>query len=77
MLGMPTFDFTSERGKQDFQKWITFSIKNEINSYSRQVLGTIDNSVTATVNNYFGNLDGGFPDSTYGGISPIDLGGVT
>ena len=38
MLGMPTFDLTTERGKQDFQKWITFSIKNEINSYARQVL---------------------------------------
>lgn len=43
MLGMPTFDLTSERGKQDFQKWITFAIKNEINSYSRQVLN-IDNT---------------------------------
>ena len=38
MLGMPTFDFNSERGKQDFQKWITFAIKNEINSYARQAL---------------------------------------
>lgn len=38
MLGMPTFDLNTERGKQDFQKWITFSIKNEINSYARQVL---------------------------------------
>jgi len=38
MLGMPTFDLTTDRGKQDFQKWITFSIKNEINSYARQVL---------------------------------------
>lgn len=38
MLGMPTFDLGTERGKQEFQKWIAFSIKNEINSYARQVL---------------------------------------
>lgn len=38
MLGMPTFDLTDERGKQEFRKWITFAIKNEINSYARQVL---------------------------------------
>ena len=42
MLGMPTFDLTSDRGKQDFQKWITFAIKKEINSYSRQVLNLTD-----------------------------------
>lgn len=27
--------------------------------------------------NSWGNLDNGFPNSTFGGVSPIDCGGVT
>jgi microcystin-dependent protein len=58
MLGMPTFDFNSERGKQDFQKWITFAIKNEINSYARQVLN-LENQ---------GSSGGGAPTGPAGGV---------
>lgn len=58
MLGMPTFDLTSERGKQDFQKWITFAIKNEINSYARQVLNL----------NNEGSTGGGSPTGPAGGV---------
>lgn len=58
MLGMPTFDFNSERGKQDFQKWITFAIKNEINSYARQVLNL----------NNEGSTGGGSPTGPAGGV---------
>jgi len=58
MLGMPTFDFNSERGKQDFQKWITFAIKNEINSYARQVLNL----------NNEGSTGGGAPTGPAGGV---------
>ena len=76
MLGMPSFDLTNERSKQDFVNYIVRLVRNEIVAYSPS-FNTNNAAVTDTVNNYFGNLDGGFPDSTYGGISPIDLGGVT
>ena len=74
MLGMPSFDLTNERSKQDFVSYIVSLVRNEIVAYSPSFTVT---STPTQVNNYFGNLDGGFPNSTYGGINPIDLGGVT
>lgn len=38
MDNMPNFDLTTAQGKQDFQKWLVGIIRNEINSYTRQVL---------------------------------------
>ena len=38
MDAMPDFDLTTPVGKQAFQQWVTMIIRNEINSYSRQVL---------------------------------------
>jgi hypothetical protein len=40
MESMPDFDLTTAQGKQEFQRWIVMLIRNEINSYARQVLGT-------------------------------------
>jgi hypothetical protein len=76
MFGIPTFDLLSDRGKQEFIEYMVNLTRKEINSYTPSY-NTNNASVTTQVNNYFGNLDGGLPDSTYGGISPIDLGGVT
>jgi hypothetical protein len=76
MIGIPTFDLLSDRGKQEFIEYMVNLTRKEINSYTPSY-NTNNASVTTQVNNYFGNLDGGLPDSTYGGISPIDLGGVT
>lgn len=76
MLGMPSFDLTDERSKQEFIKYIIGLVRKEIISYTPS-FNTNNAAVMDTVNNYFGNLDGGFPNSTYGGINPIDLGGVT
>ena len=38
MESMPDFDLTTEQGKQEFRSWVTNVIRNEINSYARQVL---------------------------------------
>lgn len=35
---MPDFDLTTSQGKQAFQQWLVMIIRNEINSYTRQVL---------------------------------------
>jgi len=35
---MPDFDLTTPAGKQAFQAWLTSVIRNEVNSYARQVL---------------------------------------
>lgn len=35
---MPDFDLTTTAGRQAFEKWVTVTIRNEINSYVRQVL---------------------------------------
>ena len=40
MDAMPDFDLTTAQGKQAFQQWVVMIIRNEINSYTRQVLGT-------------------------------------
>jgi hypothetical protein len=47
---MPDFDLTTPSGKQAFQQWLVNVIRNEVNSYARQVLavsktaGTIRNT---------------------------------
>lgn len=33
---MQNYDLTSENGKQEFQRWITELIRNEINSYAKE-----------------------------------------
>lgn len=38
MDSMPDFDLTTAQGKQEFQRWLIMLIRNEINSYTRQVL---------------------------------------
>lgn len=38
MDNMPDFDLTTPAGKQAFQSWLVNVIRNEINSYARQVL---------------------------------------
>ena len=38
MDNMPDFDLTTPAGKQAFQAWVVNIIRNEINSYARQVL---------------------------------------
>jgi hypothetical protein len=35
---MQNYDFTTPSGKQAFQLWVTELIRNEVNSYVRQVL---------------------------------------
>jgi hypothetical protein len=34
----PKFDLDSDKGRQEFQYWIINLIRNEINSYTRQVI---------------------------------------
>ena len=47
---MPDFDLDTPAGKQAFQQWVVNVIRNEVNSYVRQVLavskdaGTIRNT---------------------------------
>jgi hypothetical protein len=36
---VPDFDLTTSRGKQEFRSWLTMVIRNEVNSYTRQVIG--------------------------------------
>lgn len=49
------WDFNSESGKQEFANWVDRMIKNEVNSYSRQVLGA---SNTTGLANNSGSLTG-------------------
>lgn len=35
---MPTYDLSTAAGQQEFQRWVTELIRNEVNSYVRQVL---------------------------------------
>lgn len=51
--------------------YVAQDINNEPASRSVSV-----ESIRAQMGGVFGNMDGGYPDSEYGGISPIDGGGV-
>lgn len=46
MENMPDFDLTTPQGKQAFQSWITNVIRNEVNSYVRQVIGLANTGET-------------------------------
>jgi len=35
---MPNYDLSTAAGQQEFQRWVTELIRNEINSYIKQVL---------------------------------------
>lgn len=35
---MPNYDLTTASGQQEFQRWVTELIRNEVNSYIKQVL---------------------------------------
>jgi hypothetical protein len=37
-MSMRVFDFSTPKGQQDFQQFITALIRNEVNSYIQQVL---------------------------------------
>lgn len=43
---MPDFDLTTAAGKQAFQSWVTNLIRNEVNSYTRQVIGLANTGET-------------------------------
>jgi microcystin-dependent protein len=76
---MPDFDLTTITGKQEFRKWFTGVVRNEIRSYTPEALGvstTIGNDINrveTTINN-FGSVPTGcvmpyaanqIPDSWY------------
>jgi hypothetical protein len=46
MEQMPNFDLTTDRGKQEFQLWVTNIIRKEVNSYVRQVIGLANTGET-------------------------------
>ena len=46
MEQMPDFDLTTPAGKQAFQAWVTNVIRNEVNSYVRQVIGLANTGET-------------------------------
>ncbi len=46
MENMPDFDLTTAAGKQAFQSWLTNIIRNEVNSYVRQVIGLANTGET-------------------------------
>lgn len=41
---MPDFDLSTPSGKQAFQQWFVNVVRNEVNSYARQVLATSKDS---------------------------------
>jgi hypothetical protein len=49
MFGIPTFDLTSDRGKQEFIEYIVNLTRKEINSYTPSY-NTNNATVTAAVN---------------------------
>jgi len=46
MEQMPDFDLATPQGKQAFQSWVTMIIRNEVNSYVRQVIGLANTGET-------------------------------
>ena len=46
-----TYDLNNPRGQQEFKNWVDRTIKNEINSYARQVLGVGNSSSNAAAYN--------------------------
>lgn len=46
MENMPDFDLTTDKGKQEFLAWLTNVIRNEVNSYTRQVIGLANTGET-------------------------------
>ena len=44
--GMPDFDLSTPAGKQAFQAWVTNLVRNEVNSYVRQVIGLANTGET-------------------------------
>lgn len=46
MENMPDFDLTTPAGKQAFQAWLTNVVRNEVNSYARQVLAQANTGET-------------------------------
>ena len=51
MEQMPDFDLTTPAGKQAFQAWVTNVIRNEVNSYVRQVIGLASTGETVAGGN--------------------------
>ena len=48
---MPKFDLDTEAGRQAFQEYITRLIRNEVNSYTRQVIAMSNTGGTNRVTN--------------------------
>ena len=65
---MPDFDLTTITGKQEFRKWFTGAVRNEIRSYTPEALGvsTSIGNVENTISN-FSNVPTGII-SPFGGL---------
>lgn len=46
MEQMPDFDLTTPAGKQAFKSWLVNVVRNEVNSYTRQVLAQANTGET-------------------------------
>ena len=69
---MPDFDLTTITGKQEFRKWFTGTVRNEIRSYTPEALGvsTSIGNVENTISN-FSNVPTGII-SPFGGLVAPD-----